>query len=121
MGLFANILSTHIKLPLLRLIAQIIEKKLYHREGARDEISYSVIFKNCLLSVFLSIVSENSSLIGIDRIVNFHRNLMTENYILYVPIYLYFMYGGGLFTIERKIFKNSFTKVMANLSYVLSK
>ena len=56
-----------------------------------------------------------------DRIVNFHRNLMTENYILYVPIYLYFMYGGGLFTIERKIFKNSFTKIISNLSYVLSK
>lgn len=80
-----------------------------------------MIFKNCLLSIFLSIVSENSSLIGMDRIVNFHRNLMADNYILYVPVYLYFMYGGGLFTIERKIFKNQFTKLITNLSYVLTK
>lgn len=49
--------------------------------------------------MFLSIVSENSSLVGIDKIVNFHKHLMADNYILYIPIYLYFMYGGGLFTI----------------------
>lgn len=80
-----------------------------------------MIFKNCLLSVFLSIVSENSSLIGMDRIVNFHKNLMADNYILYLPIYLYFMYGGGLFTIEKKIFKNTFIKLINNLSFVLTK
>lgn len=56
-----------------------------------------------------------------DRIVNFHKNLMTDNYILYLPIYLYFMYGGGLFTIEKKIFKNTFIKLINNLSFVLTK
>lgn len=38
-----------------------------------------------------------------------------------MPIYIYFMYGGGLFTIEKKVFKNYFNKLLNNVSYVLSR
>lgn len=40
---------------------------------------------------------------------------------LYIPIYLYYLYGGSLFTIEKKIFKNQLKKLMTNLAMVLSK
>jgi hypothetical protein len=40
---------------------------------------------------------------------------------IYIPIYLYFLYGGSLFTIEKKIFHNQFKKLMGGLAQVLSK
>ena len=39
---------------------------------------------------------------------------------IYVPLYLYFLYGGSVFTIEKKTFKAQFSKVMKNVSYILS-
>lgn len=70
---FSNLISTHIKLPLLKLIAGIIQKKLYKTENQNldNEMSYGFIFKNYLLSYFISVVSENSCNIGIDKILAF--------------------------------------------------
>ena len=54
------------------------------------------------------------------KITDLHKNLTSETFKLYVPIYMYFLYGGSLFTIEKKIFKSNFNKLINNLSYVLT-
>jgi hypothetical protein len=70
-----------------------------------EEISYSLTFKSGLASLLISIVSENTNFVPIDRLVSFYRTITSEQYLLYLPIHLYFLYGGSLFTIQAKLFK----------------
>lgn len=76
-----------------------------HSQKDYQEISYSLAFKNSLASLLTSVVSENTNLIPVDRLISFHKTLTSEQYLLYMPIYLYYLYGGSLFTIQAKTFK----------------
>lgn len=76
-----------------------------HHQKYHEEITYSLAFKPHLTSYFLSLVSENTNYIPLERLAGIHRALISEQYPLYLPIQLYFLFGGSLFTIESKGFK----------------
>lgn len=63
------------------------------------------MFKATLAPLLISIVSENTNLIPVDRLISFYKTLTSEQYLLYMPIHLYYLYGGSLFTIQANIFK----------------
>jgi len=85
-----------------------------------EEVSYSLAFKSNLQPYFLSILSENSNYIPLERVNSFFNFLASEQYPLYLPIQLYYLFGGSLFTIEGKIFKQKIISIIENIAKTLS-
>jgi hypothetical protein len=95
--------STHLKCSLLKLLASIIEKRLFLSTWSQklyEEASYSLFFKSSLFPLLLSVLSENTSFVAIDKLLTFFTSLQSEQYTNFLlPIQSYHLYGGGLFTI----------------------
>jgi hypothetical protein len=58
--------------------------------------------------------------VGIDKLIAFLTTLLSEQYPLLMPINLYHLYGGGLFTIEAKAFRDKLTLLLESLGRTLS-
>lgn len=52
--------------------------------------------------------------------INFYRALVSEEYMMYLPVQLYVLFGGGVFTIEARTFKERLTDLIEQLSKALS-
>ena len=52
--------------------------------------------------------------------INFYRALLSEQYVLYLPLQLYYLFGGGAFTIEPNLFQEKLTSLIEQLGKVLS-
>lgn len=79
-----------------------------------------MVFKPSLFSLLLSVLSENTNFVAIDKLVAFFTNLLSEQFPLLVPINLYHLFGGGLFTIEAKVFREKLTQLVESLGRALS-
>jgi hypothetical protein len=47
----------------------------------------------------------------LEKLITFYKNLSSEQYIVFLPIHVYQLYGGGLFTIEARVFKAKLTSM----------
>ena len=47
-----------------------------------------------------------------ERLVSLYKSLTSEQYMLYMPIQLYFLYGGSLFTIQAKTFREKLVGIV---------
>lgn len=55
-----------------------------------------------------------------ERIINFYRALISEQYTHYLPVQLYYIFGGGVFTIQPATFKERFVSLIEQLGKALS-
>jgi hypothetical protein len=85
-----------------------------------DELSYALVFKQCLFSLVLSVLSENTNFVAIEKLITFYKNLTSEQHAIFIPIHIYHLYGGGLFTIEAKVFREKLTYLIETLGKTLS-
>jgi hypothetical protein len=85
-----------------------------------EEITYSLAFKSNLIPYLLSILSENSNYVPLERFHGLYRALTSEQFPLYMPIQLYYLFGGSLFTIESKGFKEKIVGIIDNIAKALS-
>lgn len=83
-------------------------------------MSFSLVFKQCLFSLVLSILSENANFVLIEKLITFYKNLSSEQHLIFLPLHLYHLYGGGQFTIEAAIFKSKLTALIEGLGKVLA-
>jgi sulfur transfer complex TusBCD TusB component (DsrH family) len=83
-------------------------------------MSFSLVFKQCLFSLVLSILSENANFVLIEKLITFYKNLSSEQHLIFLPLHLYHLYGGGQFTIDAAIFKNKLTALIEGLGKVLA-
>jgi hypothetical protein len=116
-------LATHLKCSLLKQLAAIIEKRLFlfsESQKLYEEASYSLFFKPSLFSLLLSVLSENTNFVAVDKLLAFFTNMHSEQYIMIMPIQFYHLYGGGLFTIEGRVFREKLTQLVESLGRVLS-
>lgn len=107
----------------MKLLANLIEKRLFistEEPKLYDEMSFSLVFKQCLFSLVLSILSENANFVLIEKLITFYKNLSSEQHLIFLPLHLYHLYGGGQFTIEAAIFKNKLTSLIEGLGKVLA-
>ena len=94
--------TQQIKCSMLRLLASIIERKLFLFPASQrlyEEASYSLFFKNTLFPYLLAVLSHNSNFVPLERLIAFFTTLHTEQYVMLLPLQFYHLYGGGLFTI----------------------
>lgn len=68
----------------------------------------------------MAILSENTNYIPLERVASFYRALSSDQFMLYLPIQLYYLFGGSLFTIESKGFKEKVVSVIENIAKALS-
>jgi hypothetical protein len=107
----------------LKLLANIIEKRLFvctESPKLYDEISFSLVFKQCLFSLVLSILSENANFVLIEKLITFYENLSSEQHLLFLPVHLYHLYGGGQFAIDAATFRAKLTALLEGLGKALS-
>lgn len=83
-------------------------------------MSFSLVFKQCLFSLVLSILSENANFVLIEKLITFYKNLTSEQHLIFLPLHLYHLYGGGQFTIEAANFKSKLTALIEGLGKVLA-
>lgn len=83
-------------------------------------MSYSMIFKPALAPFFISILSEHSNFATLEKLAGLYRTLTSEQYLLYMPIQLYYLFGGSLFTIETNTFKDKVISLLETLGKTLS-
>jgi hypothetical protein len=83
-------------------------------------MSFSLVFKQCLFSLILSVLSENTNFVLIEKLITFYKNLSSEQHLIFLPIHIYHFYGGGAFTIEARAFKTKLTTMIEALGKVLS-
>jgi hypothetical protein len=85
-----------------------------------DELSYALIFKQCLFPLILSLLSEGTNFVVLEKLITFHKNLQSEQHILFLPIQIYYLFGGGLFTIEARAFRERVASMVEAIGRVLS-
>lgn len=94
--------TQQIKCSLLKLLANIIERKLFlfpESQRLYEEASCSLFFKTALFLFLMAVLSHNSNFVPLDRLMAFFTTLHTEQYVMLLPLQFYHLYGGGLFTI----------------------
>lgn len=105
------------------MLASIIEKRLFiSTESPKlyDEMSFSLVFKQCLFSMLLSVLSENSNFVIVERLISFYKNISSEQYLLFLPLHIYHLLGGGAFTIEATVFRTKLAAVIEALGKALA-
>jgi hypothetical protein len=105
-------------------MASIIEKRLFLSSESQklyEEASYSLFFKSSLFPLLLSVLSENTNFVAIDKLLAYFTSLQSDQYTSFLlPIQSYHLYGGGLFTIEARVFREKLTLMVESLGRVLS-
>ena len=83
-------------------------------------MSFSLVFKQCLFSLLLSVLSENANFVIIEKLITFYKNLSSEQHLIFLPIHLYHLYGGGQFAIDVITFKSRLTALVEGLGKALA-
>ena len=70
--------------------------------------------------MILSILSENTNYLAFERIINFYKILVSQQFVHYIPLQIYHLFGGSVFTISSKSFKEKFAHMIGSIGKVLS-
>ncbi len=122
-AVFPNSPLSSLKCSFLKLLAALIEKRLFlfpESQKLYEEASCSLLFKPALFPFLLAVLSQNSNYVPIERLLAFFTTLHSEQYIMLLPLQFYHLYGGGLFTIEGRVFREKLTLLVESLGRVLS-
>lgn len=112
-----------LKCSLLKQLAGVMERRQFECADSQkvyEEVSYCLVLKPSLFPFLLAVLSENTNLVSLDKLLAFFSCLLSQQFALLLPLHVYHLFGGGPFTIEAKLFREKLASLLEALGRALS-
>jgi hypothetical protein len=85
-----------------------------------EEVGFSILFKKEMFTILTPLATGTAQYLQVDKLAALYQSIMTEITSPHLPQLLYNLYGGGVFTIESKKFREKVIAVITQLGKTLS-